>query len=261
MREIRVFIPYRSNVETKGGPVSVANHVRALQDSGLGIASSKRISRDLSSLPRPPHSPQNTTSPIQPTTEFHFHFIPFFPQFQPYPSNLLRHRQPSYRPSSCQRLPSVNHLLDLHRPCLQYHPQIISLPGSNAHFQYWPNRRNRCFLLYELESALAHNKFTDHGTAGSPVSALASLTNFQVPMERPSSTPIASVLSQAGLRRRRSRLLLKHSELSGSGTAPKSGSYLPVLLIDVREWAAFDREHIKASAVVCIESHVLRRSA
>ncbi|TFK39717.1 hypothetical protein BDQ12DRAFT_681082 [Crucibulum laeve] len=261
-----------SNVETNGGPVSVADRVRALQDSGLDIASSKRISRDLSNLPTPPHSPKNTTSPIQPTSASILStLLPATPTIPIGPSSPSSTSLPSvFVPTSALGPPSPGSSPTMSPKS----PANDLLAGFNRAFP----------ALDELEESMLHSvptgvstgsnkSFKDLRNADSPASALASLRNFQVPMERPSSTPIASVLSQAGLRRRRSRLLLKHSELSGSGTAPKSGSYLPigicnriyatiynVLLIDVREWAAFDREHIKASAVVCIESHVLRRS-
>ncbi len=120
-------------------------------------------------------------------------------------------------------------------------------------------------------------------------SPLPFFRNFAVPIERPSSTPITPVNNAFANSRPPSPTITKSaasnvpSKLSGlvngvSSVIPSTNKaplpvkniafpkdlliYLrdyTVLLIDVRHRTEFDREHIRANAVVCIEPSVLLR--
>jgi ubiquitin carboxyl-terminal hydrolase 8 len=100
-----------------------------------------------------------------------------------------------------------------------------------------------------------------------------SFRDYAIQIERPSSTPIPAMGSTFSSR----PASPKPSNLSSSSSSapkvplPVKNSALPrellsyirdynVLLIDVRTRDAFNREHINAGAVICIEPTVLTRA-
>jgi ubiquitin carboxyl-terminal hydrolase 8 len=119
--------------------------------------------------------------------------------------------------------------------------------------------------------------------ADQPISPIPSLRNFTIPIERPSSTPLTPINNAFTSRppsptnTRTNNAPHKPSALSNGANPPTPRVNLPVtntavpkdlssyikdynvLLIDVRHRAEFDREHIKANAVVCVEPSVLLR--
>jgi ubiquitin carboxyl-terminal hydrolase 8 len=104
---------------------------------------------------------------------------------------------------------------------------------------------------------------------------------FTVPIERPSSTPITPTNNNFSRppSPNKATLLSKPSGLSSGVTAGSSTPKVPirnkntafpndllsyirdhnVLLIDIRNRVDFEREHIKANAVICIEPSILMR--
>ncbi|PBK99857.1 cysteine proteinase [Armillaria gallica] len=115
------------------------------------------------------------------------------------------------------------------------------------------------------------------------------MRNFTNPIERPSSTPVTPMMNSFTSRPgspTKTTATLKPSNLSSSSTSPIPNGYptytspllnvsnslfpkdlmgLPtgakLLLIDVRDRADFQREHIKRDAVICIEPTILRRKS
>lgn len=123
----------------------------------------------------------------------------------------------------------------------------------------------------------------DHRTGDSKVSPSFSLKNLPLSIERPSSTPIPPTVntftsrpaspSKPPIPRKPSNLSINNTPSTRASPIdiPKTNATTPkdlraylrerkVLLIDVRNQADFEREHIKASAIVCIEPIILQRS-
>jgi ubiquitin carboxyl-terminal hydrolase 8 len=137
------------------------------------------------------------------------------------------------------------------------------------------------FSLPSVPTGIGGTSNKDEHNGDPSPSPLGSLRNFTVPIERPSSTPITptnNAFSSRPPSPNKSTIPPKPSTLA-NGTTVSSKPKIPipvkniafpkdllayinghkVLLIDVRTRAEFDREHIRANAIVCIEPSVLMR--
>jgi ubiquitin carboxyl-terminal hydrolase 8 len=138
------------------------------------------------------------------------------------------------------------------------------------------------FSLPSVPTGIGGTSHKDLRNGDLSPSPLSSFRNFTVPIERPSSTPITptnNAFSSRPPSPNKSTIPPKPSTFSNGVTSASSKPKVPipvkniafpkdllayiqahkVLLIDVRTRAEFDREHIKANAVVCIEPSVLMR--
>ncbi|KDR80822.1 hypothetical protein GALMADRAFT_222419 [Galerina marginata CBS 339.88] len=259
---------------------SIADRLRALQDNGLSLGQTKIRETN---LPTPPVSPRNFSSASQfntplaapailPSTSSSSQSIHAFVS----PSS-LGPPSPSSTPSSSPPNNSLLNNYDL-SGFNQAFPSIDELDEDPA------------FSLPSVPTGIGnpppakpYGKELRNGGEHPPGSPLATFRNFTVPIERPSSTPITPTNNNFSSRPpspNRSTIPHKPSGLSNGISAgpskPKSPipdrkniafpkdllSYIRdhnVLLIDVRNRVDFDREHIKANAVVCIEPSVLMR--
>ncbi|KAF8972765.1 hypothetical protein BDZ97DRAFT_1649812 [Flammula alnicola] len=265
---------YRETKDTPTGG-SIADRLRALQDSGLSLGQTKI--RDHTNLPTPPISPRNfpnnphfnasAPTSIVPSHSASSQSIHAFVS----PST-LGPPSPSSTPSSSPPNHSMMGSYDL-SGFNQAFPSIDELDEDPA------------FSLPSVPSGIASTSKPygkDLRNGESSASPLSSFRNFTVPIERPSSTPITPTNNTFASRPpspNRSNVPLKPSGLSNGVSAGSSTPKVPipvkntafpkdllayfrdhnVLLIDVRNRADFDREHIKANAVVCIEPSVLMR--
>ncbi|KAF8159371.1 hypothetical protein B0H34DRAFT_655402 [Crassisporium funariophilum] len=257
---------------------SIADRLRALQNNGLSLGQTKL--REATNLPTPPVSPGRFSSGAQ------YNSLPAPSAITPSNStsgqsihafvspSSLGPPSPSSSPSSSPPSNSVMNDYDL-TGFTQAFPSIDELDEHPA------------FSLPSVPTGLSSSSkkpsAKDLRTVDSAVSPLISFRNFTVPIERPSSTPITPTNNNFNSRPSsptRSTIPLKPSGLSNGVSS--SGSSTPkipipvkniafprdllsyirdhnVLLIDVRNRADFDREHIKANAVVCIEPSILMR--
>ncbi|KAF8202403.1 ubiquitin carboxyl-terminal hydrolase 4 [Pholiota molesta] len=256
---------------------SIADRMRALQDNGLSLGQTKI--RDHATLPTPPVSPRNfvnspsvsaskSSSPLDPPTSAPAQSIHAFVS----PST-LGPPSPSSTPSSSPPNSAAMGTYDL-SGFNQAFPSIDELDESPA------------FCLPSVPTGIGstskpYGKDARNG-GESVASPLASFRTFTVPIERPSSTPITHTNNNFSSRPPSpsvNRTTHRPSGLSNGVTTSPSTSKIPipvkntafpkdllaylrdhnVLLIDVRNRADFDREHIKGNAVVCIEPSVLMR--
>ncbi|KAH6915772.1 ubiquitin carboxyl-terminal hydrolase 4 [Coprinopsis sp. MPI-PUGE-AT-0042] len=230
------------------GPVfkaggSIADRVKALQDHGLSVGSNKRAS-----LPGPP-APQQPNLPTPPIASS---VAP--PSVSPSPHTLVSPSSfgppsPSSSPSSspqidianfAQSFPSIDEL-DEH-PAFQLPSAPTTVPGEILKPTPKPQ------------------------DIGGP-SALTSFRNYAIQIERPSSTPIPNVSN--GFTSRPSSPATRRPSApkvplpNTNAARPKDlANYIrdyKVLVIDVRDRAEFDKEHIRASAIICVEPTVLKR--
>ncbi|EAU90391.2 ubiquitin carboxyl-terminal hydrolase 4 [Coprinopsis cinerea okayama7 len=246
--------------EIKAGG-SIAERVRALQDSGLSVGTAKRFSREVANLPTPPTSPSRiTTANSNPVISS---IVPPTP-VSPSPHTLVS--PSSFGPPSPSSSPSSSPQFDI-QGFSQTFPSIDELDEHPA------------FSLPSVPTGIngeIHKptpKPLANGDAGP--SPLTSFRNYAVHIERPSSTPIPPIGNSFASRPGSpSRSPFKPSNLTSSSTPkiqiPNTNSALPkdllnyireynVLLIDVRNREDFDKEHIKASAVICVEPTILKR--
>lgn len=220
--------------EKPGG--SIADRVRALQDHGLSVGPAKRISREVANLPTPPISPSRAPAAPPPPSP---HTLVSPAAFGPPSPSSSSPTSPQIDISSFnQTFPSIEELDEAS------HLSFPSVPTG----------------LPSDTSKSVVNKARD------------SFRDYAIQIERPSSTPIPAISSTFSSR----PASPKPSNLSSSSSAPKAplpvkNSALPqellnyirdynVLLIDVRTREAFTQEHIKASAIICIEPTVLTRA-
>jgi len=259
------------NSESKGAPLggSIADRLRALQDSGLALGQTKL--REHTNLPTPPISPRNFQSTpqfnppasIAPSTSTSGRSMHAFVS----PSS-LGPPSPSSTPSSSP--PNISQL------------NTYDFTGFNQAFPSIDELDEGPTLsLPSVPTGIGGTSHQDRNGDPSP-SPLGSFRNFTVPIERPSSTPIthtSNAFSSRPPSPNKSTIQPKPSTLSNGVSSVSSKPKLPipvkniafpkdllayirdhkVLLIDVRTRAQFDREHIKANAVVCIEPSVLMR--
>jgi len=261
---------------------SIADRVRALQDNGLTVGTPKRFIRE---LPKPPSpttsshrfstqgmsSPSISLSSLAPSAP-----VSSSPSPHAFVSpSTLGPPSPSSTPSSSPQLANFN-LSEF----AQAFPSIDELDQGTT------------FTLPSAPgpNSIGSNKSSprDYRNGDSPGSSSAAFRTFTVPIDRPSSTPItpivnsfasrpASPIKSPTLKQPGLSVNTLHTPPSGPTTPnsdkppiPKTNMAYPkelleymrihnVLLLDVRNRAAFDREHIKADAVVCIEPSVLMR--
>lgn len=265
-REAKEYIP--------GG--SIADRLRALQDNGLSLGQTKL--RESSNLPTPPISPNlpshhtnfpngsPSIAPSSSTSNYSMHALVSPSTFGP-PS-------PSSTPSSSPSNASVLNNYDI-TGFNQAFPSIDELDEDPT------------FSLPSVPSGIGSNSVLPNKPRnGEPSpSALNSFRIYTAPIERPSSTPITPTNHNFSSRPpspNKSTVPQKPSGLSNGVTVMAGGPQKPtsviptkntafpkdllgyirdhnVLVIDVRNRADFDREHIKANAIVCIEPSVLMR--
>lgn len=235
---------------------SVADRIRALQDNGLSVGTNKRFSREVTNLPTPPTSPGRSSN-HNGNPSVSSSLIPSTPT-SPSPHSLVSISSfgppsPSSSPSSspqldisgfAQSFPSIEELDEGHSP--------LSLPAAPTGA---PGDHSKSVVGKALRNG--DTSFRD----------------YAVQIERPSSTPIPAMgntfTSRPGSPK--SKLSNVSSPSPRKGPLPVKNSALPrellsyirdynVLLIDVRSREAFKREHIKASAIVCVEPTVLSRA-
>ncbi|KAF8628722.1 hypothetical protein AX17_005944 [Amanita inopinata Kibby_2008] len=249
---------------------SIQDRVRALQNHGMDI-STKRISRDSSNMPPSPMSPKrlsvsspgtnltllSTLSPpksISTTSSQHTLVSP----------STLGPPSPSSSPSSS---PIMNNMKNLDiSGFAQAFPSIDELNEDPK------------FSLPSVPMGIngGSAKSSKKGTISDEPPSVPSIRDF-VPMERPSSTPVQSVTNAFASRPAspsKSTFPPKSSGLLGNAAPkipiPVKNCVFPedlrnyirdhkVLLIDVRDREEFEREHIKATAIICIEPSILLR--
>ncbi|EKM81610.1 hypothetical protein AGABI1DRAFT_35800 [Agaricus bisporus var. burnettii JB137-S8] len=282
-----------SNVDSDDKPVnqssggSIADRMRALQDHGLSISSTKRLPREVPSLP--------LSSPRLPSTSTLLSSPP--------PSTLTSPTVPSHNPASIAALgPPPSHTFvptsSLGPPSPPSSPPT-SPPSDAVDLSKFAHNFPS---IHELEGTLDFNlpsvptsisskpskpsvKDVQIGDLPSPSSS--HFGNLALHIERPSSTPItptSNVFHSRPTSPTRVNAPHKPSGLSATATAtadavpptapkipiPHTNTAFPkdlqkymhdhsVLVIDVRNRADFDKEHVKAQAVVCIEPSVLLR--
>ncbi|KAJ2929686.1 hypothetical protein H1R20_g7424, partial [Candolleomyces eurysporus] len=247
----------REVVDQDDGPIdkpgaSIADRVRALQDNGLSVGTSKRFSREVANLPTPPTSPSristsNTTTitavpptPISPSPHTLVSLSSFGP---PSPSSSPSSPPPIDLSGFSQAFPSIEELDE--NPAFSLPSVPTGIPSDST--------------------KTVANKALRNGDP------LASFRDYAVQIERPASTPIPPMGNN--FNSRPASPASKASKLSGLSRSPipVKNSALPselltyireynVLLIDVRNREDFNREHIKAPAVVCVEATVLKRA-
>lgn len=266
----------RSGPDGKDIPVvkSLADRLRALQNNGLSVGQTKL--REATKLPTPPVSPGrfSTTgtqynnylpppSAITPSNSTHT-FVSPSTLGPPSPSSTASSSPPGASHFNdvdftgfAQAFPTIDEL-DEH-PSFSL-PSVPTGIGASLNKSYAKDLRNG--------DAAAATQFP--------------FRNFTIPIERPSSTPITPTNNNFNSRPsspNKSTVPLKPSGLSSGVTANPSTPKVPipvkniafpndllsyirdhnVLLIDVRNRVDFEREHIKANAVICIEPSILMR--
>ncbi|KAF9474821.1 cysteine proteinase [Pholiota conissans] len=260
--------------------VSIADRMRALQDNGLSLGQTKIPHH--TNLPTPPVSPRKfisapSISASHSSSQMDSPSSPSGPSMHAFVSpSSLGPPSPSSTPSSSPPNSSSLGNYDLNG-FTQAFPSIDELDESPA------------FTLPSVPTGIGSTSKPygkDSRNGGEAItSPLASFRSFTVPIERPSSTPITPTNNNFSRPPSPSvsRTTQAHrpSGLSNGITTGSSTSKIPipvkntafpkdlaaylrdhnVLLIDVRNRADFDREHIKGNAVVCIETSVLMRES
>ncbi|KAF8621796.1 hypothetical protein AX15_007475 [Amanita polypyramis BW_CC] len=249
-------------------PLSIQDRMRALQGQGMDI-STKRVSRDSSNMPSSPLSPKRISTsfpgssslallstlsptPISSTSSQHTVVSP----------STLGPPSPSSSPSSSPRLENTNNF-DI-TGFTQNFPSIDEL------------NEDPMFNLPSIPAEINGKRTKPDPIADEPLPSVPSIRDF-VPMERPSSTPVPPVTTSFVSRpaspskplNRPKPLNLPGHTVNKAPIPIKNSAYpgelrgymrdYNVLLIDVRNRADFEQEHIKASAIVCIEPSVLLR--
>lgn len=259
------------------GPISkpggtIADRLKALQEHGLSVTTSKRFSRAHHES-SPPISPTRLASPpsTKPSTLVPSAPVSSAPSPHTFvPPSSLGPPSPSSTPTSSPQLNTFN-LSEF----TQAFPSIEELDENLA--LYLPS------VPTGKIPASDHQKTPDFRNGES--SASPPHKNFAVSIERPSSTPITPVvntfISRPGSPAKPTiphkpngltggSLPMSTRSLNGKHILPVTDKVSPkdllgylrahnVLLLDVRPRADFDREHIQSGAIVCIEPSVLER--
>ncbi|KAJ7580153.1 ubiquitin carboxyl-terminal hydrolase 4 [Mycena floridula] len=242
---------------------SIADRMKALQDNGLTISTTKR--HPFQNGPTTPGSSSpnrfSQAVPITPTTTMSPSTpIPPSPHSFVSPSTL---GPPSPPPTPPPVSPRPSNLIS------DFNNNFPSIDELDE---------NPAFTLPSVPTGLSNgsNKSSPKDT-----NSFGSLRNFVLPIERPSSTPITPTMNNFASRPvspSKPTVPLKPSGLSvnhngpSKSPLPNSNTAFPkellgyirdhhVLLIDVRERAKFEKEHIKGAGVICIEPLVLARSS
>ncbi|KAA1470161.1 cysteine proteinase [Dentipellis sp. KUC8613] len=292
-------------VQKSGG--SIADRMRSLQDAGMSVSTTKRISREIPIVP-------SQSIPIHPSSH------PTEPPSRPHRNSVhglglsVPPMSPSVSASSMSPVPPPSAPATVHT---FVSPSTLSPPSPSSSTSSSP--RASYFNLSEFAQAFPSIDELEesdvkqvsaastgmsgpgrppvHDTTGERSPALAGKAFPVLPVDpgpRPSSTPITPVVDHFasrpaspsprsptiptklfGLAHKPSRSPLIPTaaipekaplELPSKGSLdPRQLSDLlmseyKVLLLDVRIREAYDREHIKADAVVCIEPSVLLRA-
>ncbi|TFK29579.1 cysteine proteinase [Coprinopsis marcescibilis] len=246
-------------VDTKSGG-SIADRVRALQDNGMAVGPSKRFSREVVNLPTPPHSPARITTSTSASITSSI-VVPPTP-VSPSPHTLVS--PSSFGPPSPSSSPSSSPQMDL-SGFSQSFPSIDELDESLAALSL-PS------VPTGAPGAAANGVAKGVGNGIAAPSPLTQFRSYADHIERPASTPIPAIVSTFSSRPGSPNLTTMPKPSGPKVHLPNTNSALPkdllnyvrdykVLLIDVRNRDDFDREHIKAPAVVCIEPTVLLRES
>ncbi|KAF5373289.1 hypothetical protein D9615_007376 [Tricholomella constricta] len=259
--------------EAKDGPVSIADRMKALEGNGLNLGPSKRFSRALSDM-TPPSSPK-PISATPPTTLAIL--TPSTPALSaPSPHTLVS--PSSFGPPSPSSTPSSSPQLNAYNVAefTQAFPSIEELDESPT------------LSLPSVPTSLptigtGKLKLKDARTGEPSPSSPGSVKSATQSLDRPSSTPVPSAINSISSRPEspskptlphRASGLSVHSltpqastkpiiPVSATTTSTELSSYLQlhkVLLLDVRNRADFEREHIRSgAAIACIEPSVLRQ--
>ncbi|KAF9454384.1 cysteine proteinase [Macrolepiota fuliginosa MF-IS2] len=260
---------------------SIADRMRALQDNGLSINPTKRISREIPNLSNPP------LSPSRPSTN----------SVQPSPSTVLSGATPSTSTSASQSAHTFVPASSFGPPSPASSPSNSPQLNTNfdiSGFTNFPSidelDENPAFSLPSVPTGVgvisSKPSLKDIRNGDVPPSPSTAFKNLALNIERPSSTPITPTMNAFNSgppSPTRGNAPHKPSGLSSSTTPtstsqpspakppiPNTGAAFPrelltymrdynILVIDVRNRADFDREHIKARAIVCIEPSVLMR--
>lgn len=257
--------------QTFGG--SIADRKRALQESGLAIGRPKPLSRDIPIQPLSPtqpsaNAPSSVSNPTSPLSSTHT-FVP----------------ASSFGPPSPISSPSSSPIRNTH----------LDLSGFTQSFPSIDELDKNLALSSNSVHGSVSTAFSKPSLRGDipPPSPSTNFGNFPLHIERPSSTPITPTVNNVFNSRPTSPTRVNvNAPLKPSGLflssapiaaipmqpvavplkppIPKTNTMFPkdlqdymrdytVLIIDVRNRADFDREHIKAQAVICIEPTVLMR--
>ncbi|KAF9560109.1 cysteine proteinase [Agrocybe pediades] len=260
---------------------SIADRMRALQNSGLSIGPSKlrETTREIPSAPTSPIVPRNLSSVTHNTGPKHDS-----PQISPSTSSTTPSSHTIVSPSSFGP-PSPTSSTSSPPPSASILSKL-ELSGFNQAFPSIDELdENPAFSLPSVPTGINGLSSPKINGSGDPSqSPAASFRNFTLPIERPSSTPITPTNYDFSSRppsptAARPNIPHKPSGLSNGvvaapspkkSTIANANSVFPkdlltyiqdhnVLLLDIRNRDAFDREHIKANAVVCIEPYILMR--
>ncbi|KAF9038559.1 hypothetical protein BJ165DRAFT_1407705 [Panaeolus papilionaceus] len=257
--------------DSKGGSggKSIADRMRALQDNGLSLGPTKL--RETPSLPTPPVSPRTGTTSTQ--------YSPMIPPTSIAPSISGQSTHTLVSPSSFGP-PSPTSTPPSSPPKTSLTNGYDDISSFNQNFPPIEDLDETPSLtLPSVPTApVARPIPKDLKNGDAAPSPAALFRNYASQIERPSSTPITPInnfLNRPPSPNRTSKPSGLYNGIHGSNSAsrvpiPNKNSALPqelrtyirahsVLLIDVRNRLEFDREHIKAEAVVCVEAPLLGR--
>ena len=256
--------------QTFGG--SIADRKRALQENGLVLGSHKPLSRDIPIRPLSPTHPSSVSNTTSPLPSAHT-FVP----------------ASSFGPPSPVSSPSSSPIQNTHFDLSGFAQSFPSIDELNKNLIVSSNSEH-------TGGNIASSKSSTKGDIPPPSPSI-NLRNFPLHIDRPSSTPITPTGNNVFNSRPASpmhggvnmNVSAPHKpsglSLSSAPTAafptqpvgvpvkppiPKTNTAFPkdlqgymrdyaVLIIDVRNRADFDREHIKAQNIICIEPTVLMR--
>ncbi|KAF5361806.1 hypothetical protein D9756_002213 [Leucocoprinus leucothites] len=269
---------------------SIADRKRALQESGLAISPPNRLSREIPSLPSAPLSPTRpSTNAAQPTPS-----SVLASTATPPPSSSASQSAHTFVPASSFGPPSPASSPSS-SPTQNTHFDISGFAHNFPSIDELDE--NPSFSLPSVPTGVStvssKPSLKDIRNGDVPQSPSTNFRNFALHIERPSSTPITpttnNVFNSRPTSPTRANAPLKPSGLASSTTSPSTNAVPPqpavvpikppipktniaypkdlraymrdytVLVIDVRNRADFDRGHIKAQAIVCIEPTVLVR--
>ncbi|KAH9958814.1 hypothetical protein BC827DRAFT_540115 [Russula dissimulans] len=280
--------PQENGVQKMSGG-SIADRMRSLQDAGLSVSTTKRVSRELPSTSAIPLSPTSTSSDAMRTTRNSLQSLSLL-------SPPISHSASSS--SKTSSTPPVSH--SFVSPSAFGPPSPTSSTSSSPRTSFvTPVEFSQTFpSIDELEEMDRHRTSSDADTRADSSNGQASqrpgsahqtgdnspsvsTKSFPVlPVDfgpRPSSTPITPVVDHFASRpaspakrplgfRRSGSPLVPPAELHVKSMAEPHELHdymyrneLKILMLDVRTREAFDYEHIRGDAVVCIEPSVLLR--
>ncbi|KAI0296552.1 hypothetical protein B0F90DRAFT_1811293 [Multifurca ochricompacta] len=274
--------------KTSGG--SIADRMRSLQDAGLSVTTAKRVSRELPSTLAIPLSPTSTSFDGTRTIRNSLQSLGL-------PSPLISHSTSALKVSSP---PPTSHSFVSPSAFGPPSPTSSASSSPRTSF-LTPVEFTQAFpSIDELEEIDSRRTLSDADAsadsssskttqrpggshpAGDHSPSVGSKSFPVLPVDlgpRPSSTPITPVVDHFASRptsptkrplgfRRSGSPLVPSAELYVKSLAEPHELYdymyrneLKVLILDVRTREAFDHEHIRADAVVCIEPSVLLRDS